>query len=228
MLPAFTLSGEEAKSGRTPFLGLDVEVSQTVPATECYVLFLLEQSGASVFEAQKALDEKYRNFTAEVGKAFPGIAVTRERADSEPPPGAMLPKLRQLVLCTIDPDESKAARLLDFGINKGLTPFCAAADNGTFGAVYYGVRDPEKTLAELLQTGARKLLDKAGQYAAMQNCVLDRQSYIAYRISPEEKLRLSCNRVFITLPADFHGSDRNRIPISLTVHGNFELKQKNL
>ncbi|MGE4565461.1 MAG: hypothetical protein AB7F32_11370 [Victivallaceae bacterium] len=205
-----------------------MEVSQTVPATECYVLFLLEQPGASVFEAQKALDERYRDFTAEVSKAFPGIAVTRERADSEPPPGARPPKLRQLVLCTIDPDESKAARLLDFGIGKGLKPFCAAADNGTFGAVYYGVGDPEKTLAELLRTGTRQLLEKAGQYAAMQNCVLDRQSYIAHRISPEEKLRLSYNRVVITLPANFCGSDPDRIPISLTVYGNFELKRKNL
>ena len=231
LLLAAGVFGGEDKNERKPSLGVDAEVSQTVPATACYVLFLSEVSATGVVEAKEKIDQKLKSFAADAQKEFPGLETetrtvnvgTRDFSSYRATENPFMPTVARVLICTLPPDELQAAKLLDFGVKAGLAPFCAAARDGAFGAVYYGVNAPEKTLDALYAKGSRELRAKADKLAAMRNGKAGLMHYISCGTPRDNNWELRFKDIKVTLPAEFCGTDKDRIKVTLQLRGDFEI-----
>ncbi len=231
LLSAFGMIYAEEKKDDKPQLGVSVEVSRTVAATECYVLFLAEASDATVAEAKTAVDNQLQSFCDEARKSFPGISfsivtsnigmrdVGSYRAKEKP----VIPAVSKVLICTIPPDELQAAQLLDDGVKAGLLPACGSSYDGIYGAIFYGVKEPEKAIADTLPIATRKLWAEAEKLAALQNGKVGPMLYIYQKTLSEKTWPVSCRDAKISLPSKFNSADKDSICVSLAFSAGFEL-----
>lgn len=226
----FAASGKE----KLPTISAEVEVSKYVSATECYVLFLAESSGENLLDVKTKLDLKLNNFTELVRKDFPDskldvISVnigTRDFSSYSAEQNPFSPDIAKILLCTLPPDETMAIKLLDAGVKSGLTPFCGTSRDGTFGAVFYGLKDADAEIANLYPQTVQKLQAQANRLSRELGREIVRMDDIS-RFSPrEEPYELRFKNIKVILPSEFCASDKNKIKVSLTLRANFIVKEK--
>lgn len=222
----------ERKAEHLPTVSSEVEVSKYVGATECYVLFFLEGSGKNLQEAKEKIDLKLNHFIETARKKIPdaqpdvisGNIGPRDFNTYRATKNSFTPDIAKVLLFTLPPDEALAVKLLDAGIESGLVPFCASSPDGTFGAVFYGLRDADAEIDRLypqavqeLRKQAQKLTDELGREIVQ----MDDISRYAPRDDPYE---LRFGDIIVPLPSAFCSSDRNKIKVSLTLRAHFTVK----
>ncbi|MPN54979.1 hypothetical protein SDC9_202658 [bioreactor metagenome] len=119
-----------------------------------------------------------------------------------------------------------AIRLLDSGVKAGLAPFCGTSGDGTFGAIFYGLKNPELEMEQLYQPAIRRLVSQGGKLAdQLQREVVKMDD--TTRFSPREKpYELRFKDIRVVLPAEFCAADKDKIKISLILRANFIVQEK--
>lgn len=150
---ASVLSGTE-KTLLTAFSS----VSAKFPADACYVFFLLQTQGDDLTESLQKAEQKLSGFRIMLKKEFPRAKITVHTLNAGKDikksflndENKILYNISKLIMCTISPDEKKAAKLLDRGHESGLSPLHGKV-NDRSGAVIYGISDPETVIKSLTE-----------------------------------------------------------------------------
>ena len=129
--------------------------------------------------------------------------------------------MAKVLICTLPPDELMAVRFLDFGMKSGLTPFCGASRDGSFGAVFYGLKDSEKELDGLYPAAAQKLQDEARKLAEILGRSVTKMEDVSRFEPRREGYELQFKDMKVILPSEFCNSDRNKIKVTLILHADF-------
>lgn len=230
----FSSYAAEQKNEKPPTLSAEVEMSKYVPANECYVLFLLEASGENMLAAKTLFDRKLNEFSDKLKKDFPQVKLevtpinigTKNFMFWRPTENPFSPDIAKILICVLPADESMAVKLMDFGIQLGLLPFCGTSREGSFGAVFYGLKDPEKEIDSLYAPASQKLQKEASKLAGMLHRSVVKMEDVSRFVSHQEGYELRSGEMKINLPSDFCSSDMNRIKVSLVLRANFEVAEK--
>ncbi len=217
-----------AAEERMPNLVAETEVFEYVPATECYVLFLLEGCEGSMTEALAAFNRKWKAFTETAVKEFPAAKLeafsvnigTREFHSYRATENPVIPTVTKIIFCTLPPDEEMAVKLLDAGVKAGLLPFCAASRDGSFGAVYYGVKDAGETLKRFYPIAADKLWREAAKLGNISEREILRSVEFRRYVPNDGSGELRFKEIRFRLPGEFTGSDP-KVRVSLFLRGEF-------
>lgn len=234
---AFLLSSAfaaEQTPEKLPVISAEVEVSKYVGASECYVLFLLEGTGETMTDAKMNFDRKLIDITQKIKKDFPQSKLdvmsvnigTRDFSTYRAVENPFAPNIAKLLIFVLPPDENMAVKLLDFGIKSGLTPFCGESRDGTFGAVFYGLKNPESEIDQLYPTATQQLISQGKKLAVQLQREVVKMDDIT-RFSPRENpYELRMKNIKIVLPAEFCAADKNKIKVSLILRANFIIRKK--
>ena len=226
----------EQKIESPPTISAETEVSKYVSATECYVLFLLEGTGETMQEAQKNFERKLTEFTQKTQKDFPQanrdvVSVnigTRDFNNFRAAENPFAPNITKLLIFILPPDENMAITLLDSGLKAGLMPFCGEARDGTFGAVFYGLKNPEIEIDKLYPQTTKILISQGEKLAAQLQCEIVKMDDLT-RFSPRESpYELRFKDIKASLPSEFCSSDKDKIKISLILRADFIVRKKKL
>jgi hypothetical protein len=153
----------EQKIERPPSISAEVEVSKYVSGTECYVLFLLEGTGETMQDAQVNFEHKLTEFIQKSKKDFPQSKLdvvsvnvgTRDFSTYRAAENPFAPNITKLLIFVLPPDENMVVKLLDSGIKAGLIPFCGVSQDGSYGAVFYGLKNPAIEIDKLYPQARR-------------------------------------------------------------------------
>ena len=232
----FAAFAAEPKAVPTPTLSVSAEVSKYVPATECYVVFLLETSGENMLAAKTRMDEKLKDFSEKARKEFSPVNVeaisinigTRDFSSFRVAENPFSPTLAKVLICTLPPEELTAVKFLDFGVKSGLTPFCGTSGDGSFGAVFYSLNDKNlgKEFDGLYALAAQKLQTEVQRLADMLGRKVIKMEAVTRFVHRPEEYELRFKDMKVILPSEFCSSDRNKIKVSLVLHANFVTESK--
>lgn len=218
---------------RPPAIAVEVEQVRNVKATECYVLFLLTASGDDLQTAKQKLDASLAPFLAQGRKDFPAAqwdiltvnAGTRDYESFRPAYTQYVPAIGRVLLVTLPPDEDMALRLADAGVKAGLTLFCGSnSREGSFGAIYYGLKDPEAAIAGLFPEAVRLLRARGEQLARAQGRKIADMNTTARPVPFRPGYEVFFRGFRVVLPSLYCSTDPNRVRISLTVQASFALR----
>lgn len=151
---------------------------------------------------------------------------TRDFSSSRAERNPSSPDIAKVLLCTLPPDETMAIKLLDAGVKSGLTPFCGTSRDGTFGAVFYGLKNADAEIDDLYPQTVQKLQAQANRLSHELGRELVRMDDIS-RFSPwEDPYELRFKNIKVILPSVFCASDKNKIKVRLILRANFIVKEK--
>lgn len=218
-----------------PTISAEAEVSKFVHADECYVLFLLSSTGDSMSAAKVNFEKKEKEFSETVKRDFPEAKFdtipvnfgTRDFSSYRAAESPFIPDMTKILLFTLPPKEDMAIRLLDCGLKSGLMPFCATSRDGTYGAIFFGLKNSQTELDSLYPLGKRKLFAQAEKLAEELGREIVKMDDISRIIPRDNSYELRFREIKVALPSEFCSIDRNRIKISLTLHANFQVREKN-
>ena len=231
VLAAGSTASEKEK---LPTISAEVEVSNYVSATECYVLFLLESTGENLQDAKAKFDLKLNNFMELVHKDFPDLKFdvisvnvgTRDFSSFRAEENPFSPDIAKVLLFTLPPDENMALQLLDLGVKSDLMPFCGTSRDGTFGAVFYGLRNANAEIDRLYPQAVQKLQAQANRLSHELGREIVRMDDISRFFPREEPYELRFKNIKVILPSEFCASDKNKIKVPLILRANFIVKEK--
>lgn len=224
----------EQKIERPPTISAEVEVTKYVNATECYVLFLLEGTGETMLDAQTNFEHKLAEFTQKSKKDFPQLKLdiisvnigTKDFYTYRAAENQFTPNITKLLIFILPPEESMAIKLLDSGVKAGLVPFCGVSRDNSYGAVFYGLKDPAVEIDNLYPQAIKKLFLQGEKLATQLQREIVRMDDVT-RFSPREnpyEIRFKDIKAF--LPSEFCASDKDKIKISLLLRANFIVQGK--
>ena len=182
--------------------------------------------------AKAAADKKYKAFSEIVKKQFPQaketiIAVnfgTRDFCSFQLTENPFTPNVTKVLLYTLPPDEDKALELLDCGIQAGLTPFCGASRDGEFGAVFFGLKDPESVIDGLYPACNQKLIQEVQKLSRGQELF---QIKSATRDFPLERFHeIYYKDIKIILPSEFCSTEKSRIKVTLILRATLQANKE--
>ena len=231
VLAADSTASEKEK---LPTINAEVEVSKYVSATECYVLFLLESTGDNLQDAKAKFDLKLNNFTESIRNDFPDLKMdvisvnvgTRDFSSFRAEENSFSPDIAKVLLFTLPPDENMALKLVDLGVKSGLVPFCGTSRDGTFGALFYGLKKADAEINDLYPQAVQKLHEQANRLSHELGREIVRMDDISRFYPREEDYELRFKNIKVILPSGFCASDRNKIKVPLILRANFIVKEK--
>lgn len=235
LLLLFSLSAAENSEEKFPTISAEAEVETFVRADTCHVLFLLKGTGRDMQSARSDFETRKKAFTENISRDFPGVSCdvisvnygTDNFSDYRAAETPFEPNVTKLLLLTLPPDEELAVRLLDCGREAGLTPFCGASRDGRFGALYFGLKNPQPELDRLYPRAARKLFSEAERLANVLGRKVVRMEDLSRFVPRDAAYEVQFKAIKVILPGEFYSVDRERIRIALHLHANFAVREKN-
>lgn len=219
----------ELKAEKLPTISSEVEVSKYVSATECYVLFLVEVTGENMQDAKAKIDLKLNNFTQMTQKDFPDVKSdvisvnigTKDFSSFRSAENPFTPNIAKVLIFELPPDEDMAIKLLDSGIKSGLVPFCGISRDGTFGAVFYGLKNVDAEIDKLYPEAVQKLQRQAKKLANELGREIVKMDDISRFTPRENPYEIRFKDMKVILPSEFCASDKSKIKVSLSLRSNF-------
>jgi hypothetical protein len=199
-----------------------------VPATECYVLFLLESRGDSLTDALSRSEKKLASFLKLVQKKFPEARCNVTTVSTGIPlygtfytgEKSAAPTISKVLVFTLPPDENMAIQLADSGTKANLELFSGKSNNDSSGAIYYGICDADRELDKLFPTALKRLLKEAENNSRyFRNKKL--RLYDLEKFSDKNNFVVEYKSIKIRLPGTFVSADKKQIPIVLVLKGKF-------
>lgn len=234
MLFLSSVFAAESKMEKLPTISAEVEVSKFVGATECYVLFLLEGTGGSMQSAKENFDRNQKEFSDKVKSGFPEAKMdmisinlgTRDFSNYRAAENPFTPNVAKILLFVLPPDEDMALKLLDCGVKSGIIPFCGISRDGTYGAVFFGLKNPESEIDRLYPLATQKLSIQAKKLANEVGREIVGMEDISRFFPREYAYELRFKDIKVILPSEFCAADKNKIKVSLILRANFIVREK--
>ncbi|WP_294433848.1 hypothetical protein [uncultured Victivallis sp.] len=236
LLLLFSLSAEENGEEKFPTISAEAEVETFVRADTCHVLFLLKGTGRDMQSARSDFETRKKAFTEKISRGFPGVSCdvlsvnygTSNFSDYRATENPFVPNVTKLLLLTLPPDEELAVRLLDCGREAGLTPFCGSSRDGSFGAIYFGLKNPQPELDRLYPRATRKLFTEAERLAGELGRKVVRMEDLSRFVPRDAAYEVQFKAIKVVLPGKFCSVDKARIRIALHLHANFAVQAQEM